>query len=299
MYKTVLLVIFSFTAVFAQSAGNSGMAFLKLGFGGRNIALGNIGAEVSNDVTSLYYNPARLAGQTGNEILLMHNEWIQGTRSEFLGAKTTVWGLPLALGVNVTSVSDIPIRLVASAEPLSTFNANYFSGSLSTGFNIYNNLAFGISIKYLYEGLYMDEATGWGFDFGLDYKTPVEGLSFAGVISNVGSMNILKNEKTKLPTEFNIGPAYKFDFNNDKFSVTAGANLQKYTLENNAHVGLGVEIVYNRLIALRGGYQSGYESKSFTGGFGLMWGNFGLDYAFQPFLDGLGSANIFSINFKF
>jgi hypothetical protein len=299
MYKSVLFFLLSLSTIFAQSAGNSGMAFLKLGFGGRNIALGNIGAEVSNDVTSLYYNPARLADQSGNEILLMHNEWIQGTRSEILGVKTTVWGLPLALGVNVTSVSDIQIRTIASAEPLSTFNANYFSGSISTGFNVYDNLAFGVSLKYLYEGLYMDEATGWGFDFGINYKTPVNGLSFAGVLSNLGSMNLLKNEKTKLPTEFNIGPAYNFNLYNDKFSVTAGAGLQKYTAENNMHVDLGVEIVYNHLIALRGGYQSGYEAKNFTGGFGLMWGNFGLDYAFQPFSNGLGSANIFSVRLKF
>jgi hypothetical protein len=299
MYKSILFVLLSLSTAFAQSAGNDGMAFLKLGFGGRNIAMGNIGAEVSNDVTSLYYNPARLSGQNTNEILLMHNAWIQGTRSEVLGAMTTFWGLPVALGFNVTSVSDIPVRTYASAEPLSTFNANYFSGSISTGFNVYDNISFGFSIKYLYEGLYMDEATGWAFDFGLSYNSPVKGLSFSGVINNLGSMNKLKNEKTKLPAEFNIGPAYNFSLDNNKLSITAGAGLQKYTLENNSHFNLGFEVIYNHLVALRGGYQSGYEAKSFTGGFGLIWGNFGLDYAFQPFTNGLGSANIFSIRIKF
>ena len=46
------------------------------------------------------------------------------------------------------------------------------------------------------KGLYSDEATGWGFDFGLNYKTPIEGLSAAMVIRNLGHMNVLKNEST-------------------------------------------------------------------------------------------------------
>ena len=299
MKKAILILILSFTSVFAQSAGNSGLAFLKLGFGARNISMGDVGSIVSSDVTSLFYNPANLAGSTGNEIMLMHNSWIQGTRSEVLGIKTSVWSLPLAFGFNVTTVSDIQVRTIASSEPDATFNANYFFGSLSIGFHVYDNISFGATLKYLYEGLYSDEATGWGFDFGLNYNSPIEGLTAAAVIKNIGSMNQLKNESTKLPTELRIGPAYKINLLQDKFVVTAAAELQKYTLTNDTHFNFGLEVLYDNLIALRGGYQSGYESKNFTGGFGLIWGNFGLDYAFQPFTDGLGDANIFSLRFRF
>ena len=297
MFKTLLLVLVSFAAVFAQSAGNSGMAFLKMGFGARNIAMGDAGAAAANDVTALFYNPARLSDQTGNEILLMHNEWIQGVKSEILGIRTSVWSLPLAFGFNVTSINDIQVRTIASAEPISTFNANYFFGSVSTGFNVYDNLSAGLSVRYLYEGLYTDEAAGWGFDFGFNYTTPVNGLTASAVIKNLGFMSKLKNEKTKLPSEFRIGPAYSFNLLNDKFSITTAAEFQKYLPTNDSHFNLGVELLYDKLIALRGGYQSGYDTKSFTGGFGLYWGNFGFDYAFQPL--GLGDANMFSIRFKF
>jgi len=299
MKKILLIFIISITSIIAQSAGNSGLAFLKLGFGARNISMGDVSSASTGDVSSLFYNPAGLAGLTGNEIMLMHNSWIQGTNSNVLGVQTTVWSLPLAFGFNVTTISDIQIRTRATVQPDATFNANYFFGSMSTGFNVYDNIAFGATIKYLYEGLYSEEATGWGFDFGLNYKSPINGLSAAAVLNNTGSMNILKNESTKLPTEFRIGPAYKFNFLQDKFAVTAAAEFQKYLPTSDSHLDFGIEILYDNLIALRGGYQSGYESKSFTGGFGLMWGNFGLDYAFQPFIDGLGDANIFSIRFKF
>ena len=299
MRKIFLIFIISITSIFAQSAGSSGMAFLKLGFGARNISMGDVSSISLGDVSSLFYNPAGLAGLTGNEIILMHNSWIQGTNSDVLGVQTTVWGLPLAFGFNVTSVNDIQVRTRATTLPDATFDANYFFGSMSTGFNVYDNIAFGATIKYLYEGLYSEEATGWGFDFGLNYTTPINGLIAVAVLKNAGSMNILKNESTKLPTEFRIGPAYKFNLINDKFAITTAAEFQKYLPTNDSHLDFGLEILYDNLIALRGGYQSGYESKSYTGGFGLIWGNFGLDYAFQPFIDGLGDANIFALKFKF
>ncbi len=302
MHKNILLFFTSsllfVSTIFAQSAGNSGLAFLKMGFGARNVSMGDAGTAISNDVTSLFYNPANLAATSGSEIMLMHNQWIQGINSELLGARSSIFGIPFAIGFNVTSVSDIEVR-TKPGDPLTKFNAEYFFGSLSSGFNITDNIAAGLTVKYLYEGMYTNDATGWGFDFGLSYNTPLKGLKAAAVIKNLGSMNKLMQESTKLPTELRIGPAYSFNLIDPKFEITTTAEFQKYTLTNDNHINVGAEIFYDHLIALRGGYQSGYESKSFTGGFGLMWGNLHFDYAFQPFSYGLGSANMFSLRFKF
>ena len=205
MYKKIIaIVLVSFTFISAQSAGNSGLSFLKLGFGARNIAMGDAGTSSASDVTSLFYNPARLSLNPANEIVVMHNEWIQGIRSELLGARTIFWGLPVAFGFNVTTISDIEIRNTAGPA-LSKFNANYFYGSMSTGFNVFTGLSAGISVKYLYEGILTDEASGLGFDFGFNYKTTIEGLSFSAVVKNLGSMNELRLEKTKLPTDIRAG----------------------------------------------------------------------------------------------
>ena len=135
--KNIITIIICFTisslAIFPQSAGSTGLSFLKFGFGARNVAMGDAGSVVSNDVTALFYNPARLAGNDNNEIMVMHNEWIQDIRSEILGAKTTLFNLPIALGFNVTTVNNIEVR-TKPGNPESTFNANFFFGSLSTGF---------------------------------------------------------------------------------------------------------------------------------------------------------------------
>lgn len=298
MKKIIYFILISCTTISAQSAGNSGLALLKLGFGARNISMGDVGTETSNDVSAFFYNPAKLTDNDDNEVMIMHNSWIQGTTSEIFAVKTSVWDLPLAFGVDVTNIDNIEVRTAATDNPEATFNANYFAGSVSTGFNIFENIAFGATIKYLYEGLYSDEATGWGFDFGLNYTTPIDGLNAAMVIKNLGSTNDLKNESTKLPTEFRIGPAFEINLF-EKFAVTAAIEFQKYLPTYDSHINFGAEILYDNLVALRAGYQSAYESKGFTAGFGLIWGGFGLDYAYQPFNDGLGDANIISLRFKF
>jgi hypothetical protein len=296
--KILAIALISFTFVNAQSAGSTGLSFLKFGFGARNIAMGDAGTSASNDLTALFYNPAKLNLNSDNEILVMHNEWIQNVRSEVLGAKTNIFGLPFAFGFNVTSVSDIQLRTKAG-EPESLFDANYFYGSISTGFEVYENISTGITAKYLYEGLLSDEATGYGFDFGLFYKSDIEGLSISGVVKNLGSMNKLRSEETKLPSEIRTGPAYNFNLGENKFDALVAGEFQKYLDTDDIHFNLGAEVLYDNLLALRGGYQTGFESKGFTAGLGLMWGSLKFDYAFLPFSLGLGSANLFSVQIKF
>jgi|ERR1035437_1148554 hypothetical protein len=298
MKKQILyIILLSFTSLLAQSAGNSGLSFLKLGFGARNIALGDAGTALSSDVTSLFYNPAALALNPASEIMLMHNEWIQDVRSEILGARTVIFGIPVAVGFNVTSINDIEVRN-NPGDPITKFNANYFFGSLSAGHMIFDNFYFGASLKYLYEGIYVDESTGWGFDFGASYLTSIKGLNVSAVIKNLGSMKELKSESTKLPTEFRIGPSYSFTLQ-EKYQITSAVEFQKYIPTTDIHFNMGAEILYDKLIALRVGYQSGYISKNITTGLGLMWGNLYVDYALAPFQYGLGNGNILSLQFKF
>ena len=298
MKKIFLIIILSSIIIFSQSAGNNGLSFLKFGFGARNIAMGDAGVSISNDVTSLFYNPSNLAGKDDSEVMFMHNEWIQDTRSEVGGIRSVLFGLPVALGFNLTSISDIEVRQ-KPGDPEITFNASYFFGSVSTGFFIVDEISFGTTVKYLYEGLYTDEANGWALDFGITYYTSLKGLTASAVYKNLGSMNDLRKESTELPAELRIGSAYSFDLSDSDFGITAAGEFQKYTLEDEIHLNFGGEVVYNKVVALRAGYQSGFESRGLTGGIGLVWGNLNFDYAFLPFSLGLGSANHFSLGFKF
>jgi len=298
MKKILFTFLLVSTVSFAQSAGNTGMAFLKFGFGARNIALGGAGASVSNDLSALYYNPSRLLSFDGNQAMFMHSEWIQDVTSEVGGIKWDMFNLPWAIGFNVTTVNDIEVR-DKPGEAVSTFNANYFFMSLSTGFKVIDDLDFGTTVKYLYEGILSNQSAGYAFDFGLNYLTPVQGLTVSTVVRNIGSMNALAEVGSKLPIDFSLGGAYNCELQKAKLDFVGVGEFQKYLDNDDIHFNTGLEIIYNKTFAARAGYQTGYEARGFTAGIGIEWGSLRFDYAYQPFSYGLGNANQFSLQFTF
>lgn len=291
----IILVVFSGFSI-AQTAGNSGLSFLKLGFGARNIAMGDLGVSGANDVTALFYNPANLSKFESAQVLLTHNELIQDLRSELIGASFTIANIPFAVGVNTTSVSDIEVR-TKPGDPVSTFNANYFYGSLSTGFSVYKNISVGASVKYIYEGMFSDEATGYGIDFGAAYDNIIQDLNFGISIRNIGSMHVLRTEATELPVDFRAGFSYDYDIPNWNFDLKTVAGIQKYSATEDIHIHGGLEFTDNTF-ALRLGYATGYESKGISAGVGVKWKFMNFDYAFAPYSYDLGNAHIISVMFS-
>lgn len=298
MKKVIFTILILSSISLAQSAGNTGLAFLKFGYGARNIALGDAGASVSNDLSALYYNPARLVTLEPNQVMFMHSQWIQDVTSEVGGIKWNMFNLPWAVGFNVTSVDDIEVR-EKPGEAISTFNANYFFMSLSSGFKVINDLDFGATVKYIYEGIFNDQSAGYGLDFGLNYITPIKGLTASTVIRNIGSMNNLSEVGTKLPLDFRLGAAYNYNIASTKLDIVATGEFQKYIDNDDIHFNTGAEFLYNNIFAARVGYQTGYEAKGFTAGIGIEWGSLRFDYAYVPFSFGLGDANQFSLQFSF
>jgi hypothetical protein len=297
--KKILFTILLISSVsFAQSAGNTGLAFLKFGYGARNIAMGDAGSSASNDLSALYYNPSRLVSFEDNQAMFMHSEWIQDVTSEVGGIKWNMFNLPWAVGFNVTSVADIEVR-ERPGEAISSFNANYFFLSLSSGFKVIKDLDFGATVKYIYEGILNDQSVGYGLDFGLNYFTPVKGLTASTVIRNIGSMNALNLVGTTLPLDFRLGGAYNFNVQPSKLDFILTGEFQKYLDNDDIHFNTGAEAVYNETFAARVGYQTGYEARGFTAGIGIEWGSLRFDYAYTPFSLGLGNANQFSLQFSF
>lgn len=299
MKKILVLVLISATSIFAQSAGSSGVSFLKNGFGARNVAMSDLGVVGVNDLTALNYNPALLVDSQNPQIMLTHIQSIQDMSTQLVGASFSLFGLPFAFGFNNTSVSDIEVRTIASDVPQSTFNAHYMFGSISTGINVLENISFGITAKYVYENLLSDESSGYVFDFGVSYKNIIEGLNFGASLKNIGSLSELRNEVTKLPTDFRAGASYNFNLQEISSVVSVIGGVQKYIDTDETHAHAGGEVFYDNLIAIRMGYMSGYEAKGLTAGLGVYWQGINFDYAFTPYSYGLGTGHTISLMYTF
>ncbi len=297
MKKISLILVLCSSILIAQSAGESGLSFLKLSFGAKNAALSDLAVVYSDDATALFYNPALLAKDPIN-INVTHNQSIQDLRSQNLAFGFNYDSINFAIGVNTTSIDDIEVRNVPG-EAITKFNANYFFGSFSAAMFVSENISVGTTFKYLYEGLYSDEATGFGFDFGVSYQQLIPKLNLGLSIRNLGSMNKLRNVETELPKDLRFGASYDFDLQelNSKIIVIAGIN--KYLNEDEICTGFAADVIYDNLLSLRIGYLSGIEARSISAGFGILWNNFKIDYAFIPYKYDLGSSNIITVGYIF
>lgn len=297
MKRIVFLLLISFSYVFPQ-AGGTGLSFLKIGFGARNMAMGNLGVVLSNDVGSGFYNPALLAENYNSQLMLTHNEWMTDVRSELIGASFNLFGLKFVAGFNTTSISDIEVR-TKPGDAVSTFNANYFYGSLSSGFNIYQKLSAGITFKFIHENLLTDQSRGIAFDFGIFYRDLIENLNIGAAVKNIGSMNELRAESTELPVDLSIGASYQYYFNEINSDLIFAAGYQTFTQTSENHINFGAEFLYDAFFALRAGYSTGFETKGLTAGLGVIWNSISFDYAFIPFDYNLGNSHIISVGYEF
>jgi hypothetical protein len=293
---TVIFIIFLGTGLFAQNDGsaNTGLTFLKLGVGARSIAMGDAFSSVADDGTAVIYNPARLNSGLNNNVTIMYNSAMQDLTNNYIGTKVKFNKLGIGFGLLKTSVSDIEVRTIPGA-PIDKFDAQNISMNLALCYELYKNLTFGISSKLIYEKIYIEEASGVGFDIGTNFTK--DNISVSFVLSNLGSINALKEASSKLPTAVRFGGAYNFRKSNlnfilalDGFKVLDGGKM---------HINSGAEIGYKDLLFIRLGYQTAYENKGFTSGLGLKYKGILLDYAFIPYSDSFGTSNTLSLGFNF
>ena len=294
---SVFFAAFS-SLIYAQNdgAGNTGLSFLKLGVSSRSVSLGEAVVSNSFDASATHYNPAALMYGSRVNLIFMHNEQVLGVRTEFLAGKITMSKLALGLSLNNTSVDDIDIREIPG-EPQGQFTAQNFAFGLSAAYKINDMLSIGVTGKFLFEKIYIDNASGLAFDFGGLYKK--ENISIGAAFSNLGSMNELRNESTKLPASFRLGGSYIFYIIGIQSKLLVAVDGYKVMDGGNFHANTGAELLYKDFLALRVGYQSGYENKSITAGLGLIYKSFNLDYAFVPYKYSLGSSHTVTIGTNF
>lgn len=293
----ILLIIVLFTGIsYSQNDGaaNTGLAFLKLGIGARSIAMGEAFSSLADDGTAFIYNPARMNATENGNVTAMFNKSMLDMTTNFVGAKFRIKKLGIGVGLLKTTVSNIEVRNTPGA-PIETFNADNISAGLSLSYEVYKNLSLGVTGKMLYEKIFIDESSGFGMDIGANYI--LNNLSLAAVVSNIGSMNALKVETTKLPTSLRFGASYLYK--KDNLSVTGAVDAFKVIDGGSFHGHFGAEGGYKDFIFLRAGYQTGYDNKGFTAGLGLKYKTLTLDYALQPYSAGFSAGNSLSLGFNF
>lgn len=275
------------------------MAFLKLGVSGRAVGMAEAYTAIADDASATYWNPAGLAQLNSAELMFTQNQWLQDVRHNFFalafGTKSHHFGLSFISN----TVDGIERRTKPSTEPIGTFEAHELAVGLSYAKMIGNSFGFGVTLKYLYERIYIESSPGAAVDLGCLYSPAwLAGFRMGAVLQNLGKMSDLQEDPIELPTAMRAGVAYSLPGSISGARLLIATDVAKI-FKSTYHANLGMEVDFRRIISLRCGYQTGWDEKGLNGGFGFRYSRYAVDYGFTPFTRDLGSSHRISLNVRF
>jgi len=299
--RTTALILFaaSVTATgWGQTklTGQSAMKFLSIGVGARAAGLGYSFVTTTDDIASLFWNPAGIATLSGTRAFVDVNQWISDIRQFSFAASQNLGDFGVVgLGFTIMDYGDIPgTAIELSAVNSGSFEyvetgpvkvSNYVLG-LAYAKAISQEFAVGGQIKYVYSGLGSNTIIQTGgqetidntvstlaFDFGTTYNTGFRDLTFSMSLRNF-SREIRYPRMTQgfyLPLIFTLG------FSIDAVAlIDPGATVHSLVLSFNGQhptdylekVSIGAEYSFDHRYFLRAGYNINYSIENITFGLG-------------------------------
>lgn len=295
--KNLLKIFFVLTVcsafLFSQNI-QTGLTFLKLGPSARSSGMGEAFTAIPNDHSSFYYNPSTIRSSDRSQVTVSHRNGFAETTTDYIGATIPGEDITVAFSALTTSINGIEVRL-QPGEAENTFDAKNGMLGIGAAINVSENLLLGVTGKLLYEKIFVDEASGYAFDGGIFY-TLDENITVGFSATNFGQMSVLRSEHSVMPATIRVGASYRTSLSTE-ITVLAASDIVKTINDDGIHVHGGTEAIYNSMFALRAGYQTGYETKSFSGVVGILYGIIRFDYAFVPNKGAFTPNHLFSLGF--
>lgn len=277
--------------------GSTALPYLKMEQGARAAALGGAYAASGDDAWSVFYNPAGTALPSRQEIVLGHNEWLEGIRNE---AAAYVRPLPgggaLFGGLNMLFSGSMN-KYDVSGTQTGSFSSQEGAFSFGASAPLGNGYYGGIAAKGLYQKADSVSATAWAGDAGL---LKIEGDWRVGAsVSNLGTAMKLGSDPFPLPVMLRSGLAWSGvpHLRLSADGIKAGESPASAALGAEGEIPAGPDSAFY----LRAGYRTGrskYAGSGLSAGLGLRNGDVRLDYAFTPYGE-LGDSHRITISILF
>ncbi len=293
---SLFLIIFLSPQRLKASVGTDSAAFLKINAGARAAAMGGAFTAISDDASSIFYNPAGPNLMESDELFFSHNQWIEELNTEHISyvypasEKLTYFaGFSTMFSPEMNSYD-------TGGNKTGTFNA--VDRMIGVGVSlIEKGTKMGCFLKVITQEAYDEKGMAYAGDLGIieTYKN----FRFGLAAQNLGTKMKIYEEEFDLPVIYRGGAAYRFM---DRYWFAG--DIIKMGKADTAFA-LGAEGEFDLSQAgkayLRLGYNSGRSKNTGSGvsaGLGFSASKFNLDYAFAPFGD-LGAAHRITLALKF
>jgi tetratricopeptide (TPR) repeat protein len=275
----------------AARAGGQAGDFLSQETGARGAALGGAMTALTDDVSSLQWNPAGLARLSKPEVSATHVTLFEDTSYDFVagGMASRRWGGFGAAYVRQSSGGFE--KRTSPNDAATTFSIVDSAWLLGWGYSV-KQLDLGVTVKSVHEQIDTFSAGGAGADAGAIWR-PGGGWLVGLRVGNLIAPKLrFVSETVPYARVYDLSPAYTFHQGRD-WDTTLAIKFTKTAGEGGLTAAGGAEVRYGRLAALR----LGMQDKGFTVGAGLQLGNSSFDYA--ALMHELGLSHLITFTQRF
>ncbi|RPI97888.1 MAG: PorV/PorQ family protein, partial [Spirochaetales bacterium] len=194
----------------AGSAGTSGADFLEIGVGSRPLGMGEAFTAATDDINSIYYNPAGLGTMRYPVLSIMHQELILDSRFENISAAFPIfYGF---MGVS-NSVFWVPPFDKIDIDGNKTGTVTFYNACFTLAYG--QSLGFmevGGSLKYIHQKIDTLTLHSAAVDFGMlkrlymysPFDAPIRNFVLGLSLQNIGT----KAKDDELPRLMRMGVSY-------------------------------------------------------------------------------------------
>lgn len=299
-----LVVAVPFPGTAGDRSGTVSEQFLKLPLDARTVAMGGAEVALAWGPASMGYNPSGILSVNDYGFGASYTSWFANISHSYAALVKRIPDVG-AFGVSIISLSTDDMIETTPQYPEGTgrtFRASDFAFSLAFARQVTDQFRVGINAKVIQSYLFNKElgASTFAVDIGTLYDIPILRSRLGVSLTNIGKDIQFINETYSLPTALRFGVLTDIIKETDQGLV---ATFQISRLNDaDEQYNLGVEYVFNNLVALRGGRKFAYDQENWTFGFGVKLTSLGLngslDYGFNNFVY-LPGTHSFTIEMDF
>ncbi|MCH8567905.1 MAG: PorV/PorQ family protein [Balneolales bacterium] len=298
----------------ATTNAQTGMDFLNIGPNAHSLSLSEAHTAVDLGSNSIFTNPANLMLSDQSSLGISYTLWIGDTQHTQVSSAIRRNNDVFAVGLLSSVIDDISLRNVPGPSE-GSFSVQYLALSAAYARNI-SFISAGVSFSYLYEQLFQQNASGFGFSAGLNARFLDERLRTAVALTNAGQMSKLDIERSKLPTRIRAGidvdaiQLSAFGGNEIPLLITISTDFvqpiedesfagSENAIESGSFFTFGLQAELYDMIGIRGGYRTGDTVRRWSAGASINVEPITFHYAFVPFETGFGMVHSISLQYFF
>lgn len=313
-YLILFVLLLTSTISIAQNPnlGASGAQFLQIPVGARPEAMGGAIIGLSDDASSVFWNPAGIVKVNNFQAFFSYIDWFNMFD---VNAASAVYNAGDAgtFAASILVLSTEKMEITTETQPNGTgrfFDAADLAIGISYARYLTDRFNAGVTIKYIHQRIWNETSSGVALDIGTQYRLDFQNLTIAMSMSNFGSdmrydgpdldftyrknenfpisrltPSRLTTEDYPLPLHFQVGIG--FDVFEADFVKMRGAIDVTHPNDNKERAQFGTEFSFFDRLYLRGGYKLNYDDQTFTFGAGvnLLWSGNAIyfDYAYSVY----------------